>query len=101
MRSARIEGNMKEKNSPRFGRRREVVGQPAILRRAVAEIIIRKQRVLSAHGHEQRAEMNVAVIERIEMLHAGGGIGGQIECRQEMGVAGVEVVIAENKKIRR
>src|SRR5437867_4072385 len=45
--------------------------------------------------------MNVAVVERIEMLCAGYRIGWQIKRLQKMRIARVKVVVSERKKIRR
>ena len=80
MQAAGVDRNMEEKDFPGLRRRGQVVREPPILRSAVAQIVSRKQRVLKAHRHKQRAEMNVARVERIKMLRPGGGIGRQIKC---------------------
>ena len=45
--------------------------------------------------------MNVAVVERIEMLRASDRIGRQIKRLQKMRVAQVKVMVPEHEKIRR
>src|SRR6266850_7462603 len=101
MRAACIDRNVEKENSPWLGRCRQVVGEPAILDCAGVQIVVRIQSVLNALRHKQAAEMNIPVIERIEMLRAGGGIGWEIKRLQKGGVAGVKVVVAEDEKVRR